>query len=189
VGRIAYQQADEAVQARETWKALKRDSAQRSPTVDRELDAGPIAVCAAAFSVEALLLILEENRTQQGSTGWQSGRRQKGFTTRLRRELQSAVMLDDRQIEILAVDFQPVITKRGNAVHNLSVMEPPVPHPALGNTARATVDFSMEGAIDAVAGMRNIYKALVEAPKPLAEQWVNLQHRALSYLAGLSPNL
>ncbi len=185
-GRIARREERAAAEARASWTAAT-DSTDESNGRSAELYAGLTAICAAAFSIEALVLTLTEQvMPQQVAAKWLSSDRPPAFEKRLLETSKQAIAQSGKQVDELVSRFHSVIEKRGHAVHNLSVLEPPVPHPAGGLSTLASRDYSAEEAADAVDRMSSIYRALVEAPKPKATVWVNMQQLGLRELAGMT---
>jgi hypothetical protein len=76
-------------------------------------------------------------------------------------------------VGVMAVSSHPLslvlpAVPADTAVHNFSVLEPPVPHPAGGLSTRASVDYSSGEAAASLDAMRGIYRALASSPKPAA---------------------
>lgn len=183
-GRIARQEAAVSREARGRV-GTSEDSSRDSIALGDELNAGVVAVCAAAFSLEALVLKLtDEVMPASVAAAWTTGRRPPAFVNRLRETLKHSTELGPAEISDLIDAFAPVVRKRGSAVHNVSTLEPPMPHPVAGNSTRAMVDFGAEAADEAVAAMADIYGALLAPVKPAARRWVDQQRFGISQLAG-----
>ena len=114
--RIAVVQADISVAARGRFGSTA-DSTDDSQALDDELNSGVTAVCAAAFSLEALTL-LSTPMAMPGTTvqAWSTGSPTK-IVSRLRETLKHSVALPGGHIDTLINAAEPVIQSRGAAVH------------------------------------------------------------------------
>jgi hypothetical protein len=153
--------------------------------LDDELDSGVVAVCAVAFSLEALTLLLTP-RVMPAATiqAWTTGSPTK-FAGRLREILKRSIALPGKRIQMLMVSIEPVIEARGAAVHYIGDLEEPVPHPVAVQSHQAMITYGTEKANDAVNAMRAIYRALVEHPKPAVQGWVKQEEVTLRRLSSL----
>jgi hypothetical protein len=174
-GRIAISEAQKAMHARARWTA-GTDSSEVSAGREEEINSGVVAVCAAAFSVESLVLVIADKvMPPHVAAAWRSQDRTTAFESRLRETLKHSVALPVKDVELLVDDFSSTIEKRGRAVHYFSELEPPVPHPAGGLSTQASVDYSSGEAAASLHAMRSIYRALASSPKPAAKAWVTPQ--------------
>jgi hypothetical protein len=145
-----------------------------------------VAVCAAAFSIEALLwqLLAPVVFDAKLVSAWAKNRT--AFKPRLRQTLAHSLALPPAEVDKLADAFQVVVVARGAAVHYDRDFEEPVPDPKGGSTSQARIDYSQEAAENALSAMRNIYSALVEHPKPAVQALVSAQSHGLKELAALA---
>jgi hypothetical protein len=149
--------------------------------LQREADAALVAICAAAFALEAFTRELDELITPPPATqaAWQ-------------RRPPSA----DRQVlELLklAVDPRGLVTTwtrelawlfgvRGAAVHYEGVNEPSRPHPVGINVSVAQVTYSPENATRAVDLLVGILERCRDRPKPPVQGWSRSIRHALDEL-------
>lgn len=90
--RIAIAEADRSASARGRFGASE-DSSDGSRALDDELNSGLVAVCAVAFSLEALILLLTPIVMQDATAqAWTAGNRRK-FVGRLREILKHFLAL------------------------------------------------------------------------------------------------
>lgn len=175
-GKIAVKESNKAADARSRFG--------KGSAYDDELDAGLLAVCAAGFSVETLARLLAPMAVGAPiRQAWMKNR--SNYEARLRETLKLSLTLDPRNVDGLVARFNPVIRKRGDAIHYEGDFGDPVPHPVAGQGSQAAVDYGAESAHDAVDAMRAIYQALVQRPKTPVKAFVNQQYAGLSDLAGL----
>jgi hypothetical protein len=139
-----------------------------------------MAVCASAFSLEALTLMLAPmvmpNATVQA---WRSGT-PTNVASRLRETLKHSLAVPGSRIDALITATEPVIQSRGAAVHYIGDFEDPVPHPVAGQSHQDMIRY---GADKAGEAMRAIYRALLEYPKLAVKSWVEQEQTALKQLA------
>jgi hypothetical protein len=181
-GRNAIREAKRAEAARKRWSSIQ-DSGKQSTGRDAELDAALIAICAAGFSIESLVLVIADKVMPAVAAKWREPGRATPFASRLNETLKHALAMPGREVEDLVEGFEPVINKRSAAVHHFSQMEAPVAHPLGGLTSRASTTYSTEEASIAVTAMGAIYQSLLTSPKPAAVDWVTLQRRGIKKLS------
>jgi hypothetical protein len=184
-GRIAVAEAAKASEARARF-GKSGVSADDSKAMDDEINAGVVAVCAAAFSIEALLWQVLSPVVLDAKLVLAWAKNRTAFKPRLRQTLAHSLALPPVDVDKLADAFQVVVVARGAAVHYDRDFEEPVLDPMGGRTSQARIDYGKEAAGNALSAMRNIYRALVEHPKPAAQALVSEQSRALRELAGLA---
>lgn len=183
--RIAVAQADASADARGRFGSTP-DSADDSRALDDELNSGVIAVCAAAFSLEALTLLLTPVAMPNTTTqAWSTGSPTK-FVSRLRETLKHSIALPGRRIDMLINAAEPVIQGRGAAVHYIGDFEQPVPHPVAVQSHQDMIRYGAEKASEAVGAMRAIYRAVTEHPKPAVQDRVKREETTLRNLSGLT---
>lgn len=155
-----------------------RDHADPSQSLGLETRCGMSAVCAAAFSVEALIIELGQIVLPKAlhDAWYVTSRRPPKVESRLRETLKRAVTLPARDVEQLVSDFQSVIEARGRAVHFYGEFAAPVAHPTGTNTSAEDVLFSANAAENAVAVMCNVLRAVRDHPKPEARKFAD-DHR------------
>jgi hypothetical protein len=182
--RIAIAEADKSASARGMF-GTTANSVDDSRALDDELNSGVVAVCAVAFSLEALTLLLTSmvmpNTTVQA---WTASRT--NTVSRLRETLKRSIALPGKDTELLIKSAEPIIAARGAAVHYIGEFEHPVPHPAALQSHPDMITYGEGKASEAVRAMRAIYRALVEHPKPAVHAWVEQEDVALRQLAGLA---
>jgi hypothetical protein len=183
--RIAIVEANNSASARSRFGA-SADSANDSRSLDEELNSGVVAVCAVAFSLEALVLLLTpmvmEATTVQA---WKTGNPTK-FVSRLRETLKRSIALPGKHIEMLIKAVDPVIKARGVAVHYMGDFEQPVPHPVAIQSHQDMITYGAEKAGEAARAMCDIYKALLGHPKAAVRLWVQQEEATLRRLANPS---
>jgi hypothetical protein len=181
--RIAVAEADRSFSARANF-GTTTNSADDSRALDDELNSGVMAVCASAFSLETLTLMLAPmvmpNATVQA---WSTGTPTK-VASRLRETLKHSLAVPGSQIEALMAAAEPVIQSRGAAVHYIGDFEEPVPHPVAGQSHQDMIRYGANKAGEAVQAMRAIYRALLEHPKLAVKSWVEQEQATLKQLAG-----
>lgn len=185
-GRIARVEAANASAARKSFGSTS-DSADQSTALDEEMRAGLVAICAAAFSMETLARFLTPMAVPQAiQDAWKATkkRRAAGHERRLRDTMKACVALPSGDVDRLVNQFQPVISKRGDAVHHLSEFEDPVAHPVAGHGSSAAVLYGSESVQEAIDAMQDLYRALLDHPSQRAAVWVQQQTVALTDLAG-----
>jgi hypothetical protein len=176
--RVAVTEADRSVSARAKF-GTTNNSADDSRALDDELNSGLIAVCASAFSLETLTLMLAPmvmpNATVQA---WSTGTPTR-VVSRLRETLRHSLVVPGSQIDALMTAAEPVIQSRGAAVHYIGNFEDPVPHPVAGHSHQDMIRYGADKSGDAVKAMRAIYRALLEHPKPAVKGWVEQEQATL----------
>jgi hypothetical protein len=186
--RIAITEADKSVSARGRFGASV-GSADDSRALDDEFDSGVVAVCAVAFSLEALTLLLTPMVMPKTTIqAWATGSPTK-FSSRLRETLKHSITLPGKRIQVLMTDIEPAIQARGAAVHYIGDFEEPVPHPVAVQSHQDMITYGAEKASEAVRAMRAIYTALFEHPKPAVQVWVEQEEATLRRLVGLPENV
>lgn len=182
--RISLAEAKNSASARAKFGSTE-DSANDSRSLDEELDAGVVAVCAATFSLEALTLLLAPLVMENAVVhAWETGSPTK-FAGRLRETLKGSIALPTKNIEMLIEAVEPLITARGTAVHYSGNFEQPVPHPVAMQSHRHMITYGAGKADEAVHAMCAIYRSLLEHPKPAVQPWVQQEEATLSRLANL----
>jgi hypothetical protein len=180
--RIAIAEADRSVAARARF-GTSTTSADSSLALDDELNSGVLAVCASAFSLEALTLILAPIAVPNAAVqAWSIGT-PTNAVSRLRETLKHSLTVSGRQVDALMTAAEPVIRSRDAAVHYIGDFEAPVPHPVAGYSHQDMIRYGADKAADAVKAMRAIYRALLEHPKPAVRTWVGQQQTVLERLA------
>lgn len=182
--RIGIAEANNSTSARSRF-GTSADSADDSRSLDEELDSGVVAVCAVAFSLEALTLLLTP-MVMEGTTiqTWSTGSPTK-FVGRLRETLKRSIALPGKHTEMLIEAVEPVIKARGAAVHYSGDFDQPVPHPVAVQSHQDMITYGAEKAAEAVHAMCNIYRALLEYPKASIWPWVQQEEVTLRQLANL----
>jgi hypothetical protein len=143
-----------------------------------ELRAGLVAVCAAAFSVEALqreLATLAVDAAMRNT--WKV--RKTSAKGRLDQTLKRSVTLRHSEVRGLVVRFGPVIESRGNAVHFDSEPSEPIPHPLGTSTSPEAVRYGLEKAQEAVDAMWAIFDALAKYPRLRVAEFVTANQHVL----------
>jgi hypothetical protein len=180
--RIAVAEADRSISARAKF-GTSANSGDDSLALDDELNSGVMAVCASAFSLETLTLMLAPmvmpNVTVQA---WSTGTPTK-VASRLRETLKHSLAVPGSQIDVLMTAAEPVIRSRGAAVHYIGDFEDPLPHPVAGQSHQDMIRYGADKAGEAVKAMRAIYRALLEHPKPAVKSWVEQEQTVLKQLA------
>ena len=181
--RIAVAEADKSVAARGRFGA-SADSANDSRALDDEVNSGVVAVCAAAFSLEALTLLLTP-MVMPGTTvqTWKTGNPTK-LVSRMRETLKRSIALPNKHIEMLITAIEPVVNARGLAVHYIGDFEQPVPHPVAGQSHHHMITYGAENASKAVRALRAIYAEFIEHPKPAVRVWADQEKASLRLLVG-----
>lgn len=179
--RIAVAEAEKSVSARDSF-GTTTNSADDSRALDDELNSGVIAVCASAFSLETLTLMLAPmvmpNATVQA---WNTGTPTK-VVSRLRETLKHSLAVPGSRIDELMTAAESVIQSRGAAVHYIGDFEDPVWHPVAGRSHQDMIRYGADKAGEAVKAMLAIYRALLEHPKPAVKSWVEQEQATLKRL-------
>lgn len=179
--RIAIAEAERSISARARF-GTSANSAGDNRALDEELNSGVTAVCASAFSLETLTLLLApivmpNAAVQAWSTGTAAN-----IAGRLRETLKHSLAVPGSQIDGLMTKAEPVIRSRGAAVHYIGDFEEPVPHPVAGHTHQDMIRYGADKADEAVKAMQAIYRALLEHPKPAVKSWAQGEQATLKRL-------
>jgi hypothetical protein len=181
-GRIAISEAQKAMHARARWTAAT-DSSKVSAGRDEEINSGVVAVCAAAFSVESLVLVLADEVMPDVAATWRSHARNPKFESMLRETLKHSVALPAKDVERLVDDFSHTIQKRGSGAQLQRARAP------CATSSGRVVDPGERGLSSgetaaSLDAMRSIYRPLASSPKPAAKAWIMLQRVGVERLAG-----
>ena len=135
-----------------------------------------VAICAVAFSLEAL------NRELRAHGGWSlptapKGKSSPSASAVLRDALHKSIALDPAAVAALARRATPVILARDKAVHFQGVAHAPVPHPSGTHSSIEAALYSLEEAEKAVALMRETFRAVADHPRPAVAQFAK-SHRS-----------
>lgn len=172
--------ADVAIQHRDDAYRQRATSTGPGDRLYEETLAGMVSVCAAAFSVEALLgelgpLVLPrevwQKYTRAGDRSPMEGR--------LRETLKHSLR-DQTAANQMAADFTRTIRMRGFAVHYLGDFADAELHPTGTNTARENVLYRCEAAAEAVDAMLAIFRAIANDPKPGIQAFADGHRHILS---------
>lgn len=158
--------ADVAIQHRDDAYRQRATSTGPGDRLYEESLAGMVSVCAAAFSIEALLG--ELGPLAMPADVWEKWTRA-GDRTPMERRLRETLkhsLRDQPAADRLTVEFTRTIRMRGYAVHYLGDFADPVAHPSGTNTSPENVMFRSEAAAEAVEAMLAVFRALAAAPKP-----------------------
>jgi hypothetical protein len=167
--------------AHRAGQEMQQPGANHSRLLEREADAGLVAICAAAFALEALYRELDELGVVPAVTlaAWKANR-----------------LSDDKQIlELLklAVDPKGLVNSwqrelawlfgvRGSSVHYRGSFEAPQPHPLGTNVAPSQITYSAENATRAVDLLLGILERCRDKPKPTTRAWSQSMRGAIEDL-------
>jgi hypothetical protein len=176
-GRIAMQHETMARAARGEAARLPSGS-NLGPPLERELDAGLVCVCAAAFAVEALWVELVDPARgivpEDLRDTWKAQRLGRGG--RIEETLKLGV--DNSALpRTLRRDLDWLFPARGKVVHFEGKVESPEPHPLGTNVAPVNVAYSAEAASRAVDLLVQVLTVCRDRPKSALETWsASLRH-------------
>jgi hypothetical protein len=170
---LAIEHEREAKAARQAMLELHAKGGNFAPEMGRETAEGLLAVCSAAFAMDALVNVWMQLVIDQATLAkWMAPNGKKGKTgqveqvlRKLCRDSKTAIDLKDR--------WKVVFAQRGGAVHFFEKPGPTVPHPSgITNAAEVHVTYGQENATAAVDLMMETLSAVVSASNPDLASWV-----------------
>jgi hypothetical protein len=180
--RIALQHETMTTAARQELQQAAHEN-RNGYMLQNEADAALVAICAAAFALEALSRELDELITIPPATlaAWQ--RKPPPADKQVLELLKLAV--DPRGlVNVWKRELAWVFGVRGGAVHYRGVSEPAQPHPIGINVAVAQVTYSFENATRAVNLLLGVLERCRARPKPPVRGWSRDMRHVIDELIG-----
>lgn len=172
---LAIEHEHESLRARQQLLDAHAKGEGVADALGRETAESLIAVCSAAFAMEALVVAWARLVMDAGTVAkWESSAgRPRGITARTGEVLKRSV----KNVSIaqgLTDRWDVVFTRRGNAVHFGETPGVPVPHPAagIGNVAPIHLEYSEEAATEAVDLLMETLRDVQSARRPNLRGWI-----------------
>jgi len=180
--RVALQHEAMAEVAREEMQQAGPENLH-GRLLQNEADAGLVAICAAAFAVEALSRELAElvNLPPATLAAWQ---RKPPQADKLVMELLKLAVDPKGLVAGWKRELSWLFGVRGGAVHYQGVTEPAQAHPVGMNVSVAQVTYSTENSRRAVDLLLGMLKRCRDKPKPPARQWSHDMRVTIDELIG-----
>lgn len=171
--------------AKEAWQELEQAAPENRDgyMLQREADAALVAICAAAFALEALTRELDDLVTLPPATlaAWQ---RNPPPADRHVLELVKLSVDPRGLVAMWTRELAWLFGVRGGAVHYEGINEPTQPHPVGMNVSAAQVTYSPENATRAVDLLLGILERCSDRPKPPVREWSSGTRHAVDELVG-----
>jgi hypothetical protein len=156
-------------------------SARQAGSLGDETRESLVAVCAAAFAVEAASRSLPRN-APPAVLAAEELKERAAKTAGVLREVLKASLVNGKLANDLADRWEPVIELRGNAVHYTEVLGPTAPHPSGVHTSLTATQYTTEQATSAVELLLETLGSVIKAPKPAAKEWAASATQAVEAL-------
>lgn len=188
---LAIEHERESLEARQHLMDAHAAGEGVAEALGRETAESLIAVCSAAFAMEALLVAWARLVMDAATVAkWESSAgRRRGMTARTGEVLKRAVK-DTMIAQSLKGRWDIVFTRRGNAVHFGEAPGVPVPHPAagIGNVASIHLEYSEETATEAVGLLMETLHEIDSARRPEMQGWIDAMSPAIEQLQAKRQN-
>lgn len=170
---LAIEHERKAKAARQAMLGLHAKGENFAPEMGRETAEGLLAVCSAAFAMDALVNVWMQLVIDQATLAkWMAPNGKKGKTGQVEQVLRrscgdskKAINLNDR--------WKVVFAQRGGAVHFFEKPGPTMPHPSgITNAAEVHVTYGQENATAAVDLLIETLSEVVSTSKPDLASWV-----------------
>lgn len=165
---IAIRRADDAAVAR---------ASNDADWLVHETQEGLSAICAVAFSMEALQRAIV---AQLGPTP--PGKKKPNAIDFLEAALAKALNLSEKNLAALITALTPIYDLRNAGVHFNEAMGDVVPHPSGAHSSIEAAQYNADTATGAVEAMKRVYRALLEHPSSGFAPWVEAQRHAIHAL-------
>jgi hypothetical protein len=171
-GEVAIQSTHRAAAARARGQATQGDPGRTglSEALGEETADAMVALCAAAFAVEAVISAVARIVIPTLAQKWETAGQLPKAIGRVREVLKNAISTQ-ATANALADRWEPVLAARSAAVHFLETRATPEPHPLGTNTAPEHVRYRLESAEVATSLLLDTLRALRGDPKPAMSKW------------------
>jgi hypothetical protein len=154
----------------ERSKQTDHTGAGLSEALSEETADAMVAVCGAAFAIEAVISAIARIVIPAIARKWETPGKLPKAASRVREVLKNAITAQ-ATANVLADRWEPVLAARSAAVHFLETPAAPAPHPLGTNTGPEYVRYSLETAKEATSLLLDTLRALRDDAKPSMAKW------------------